>query len=320
MFISSDADCGKGYRRIENLCLNISYAPAAETDIVSKCAEINASPFVTQSSAVYLQTKSFLEEFANGEPIWSDFKGSGSTMADYTNGAGQTTTDLNIDTAWKSGATFGSGCVQMKADSTYALEPTECSGEAKYICVKETCPPGFSWYDKKSCAKVMDSTMGKEAALAECKTANPAATLMMPKSASEQRYMTQFLKNSAFTGEVFLGASRNDDNKWTWDDGFPLFVEGSSWTTHPTSDYPAAVDGKFNDYHWTTGKGESVSFVEIELPEPVLIPKVKIFTYSVRKICLLSLETVNSLPFDVFRNLQMPTSKISGSELAMKLG
>ena len=265
--------------------MNISYSAAAEADIASKCAEINASPFVTESSAVYLQTRAFLEEFADDEPIWSDFKGSGSTMADYVSGAGQTTTDLNMDTAWKNGAAFGPGCVQMKADSMYALDPTDCSGEAKYICMKDTCPEGFSWYDKKSCAKVMDSTLAKEAALAECKTANPAATLMMPKSASEQRYMTQFLKNSAFTGEVFLGASRNGENKWTWDDGFPVFVEGNSWTTHPTSTEPKSVDGQFNDFFWQTSMGQSNSFIEIELPEPVLIPKVKIFTYSVSAFC-----------------------------------
>ena len=213
---------------MENLCLNISFAAAPETDIESKCTEIGAKPFLTQSSAVYMQTKAFLQEFGEGETFWSDFKGSGSTMADYVNGAatGQTTSDLNMDDAWKTGASFGSPCTQMKPDSLYALEPAECSGEAKYICTKDVCPEGFAWYDKKSCAKVMDSTMSKSDALTQCKTDNPAATLLMPKSASEQRSMAQFLKTSGFTGEVFLGASRDDDFRWYWDDGYPIFVEG----------------------------------------------------------------------------------------------
>ena len=208
------------------MCLNISYAPAAESDIATKCGEIGATPLITSSSAVFIQTRAFLEEFAADETIWSDFKGSGSTMTDYINGAGQTTTELNIDNAWKNGASFGQSCVQMKAGSMYALEPSDCSGEAKYICTKDVCPSGFSWYDKKSCAKVMDATKSKEEALTECKAANPAATLMMPKSASQQKYMVQFLKNSAFTSEVFLGASRGEDYQWSWDDGFPVFVEG----------------------------------------------------------------------------------------------
>ena len=37
----------------------------------------------------------------------------------------------------------------------------------------------------------------------------------------------------------------------------------------------------FNDWYWQTDKGESNTFIEVELPEAILIPKVKIFTYSV---------------------------------------
>ena len=51
------------------------------------------------------------------DPVWSDFAGSGSNQEDYVNGASVTTTTLKMDYAWKSGASFGDPCVQMKAEN-----------------------------------------------------------------------------------------------------------------------------------------------------------------------------------------------------------
>ena len=95
------------------------------------------------------------------ESIWSDFTGTGSALTDYTNGAAETTTALNMDLAWKTGASFGDPCVQMKSDANFALEPTDCSGPAKYICMKSVCPDGFQWYDMRTCVKTMDTPASK---------------------------------------------------------------------------------------------------------------------------------------------------------------
>ena len=62
------------------------------------------------------------------DPIWSDFTGSGSTKEDYTNGGSKTTTTLEMDYAWKDGASFGDPCVQMKTENEFNLEPSDCSG------------------------------------------------------------------------------------------------------------------------------------------------------------------------------------------------
>ena len=99
-----------------------------------------------------------------------------------------------MDFAWKDGVTFDSTsqCVQMKSDSEYALEPSTCSGEAYYICMKNLCGSGFQWYDMKSCAKVMDNTATKADALKACKELSPAANLAMPSSSSEQKIFGVF--------------------------------------------------------------------------------------------------------------------------------
>ena len=105
-------------------------------------------------------------EVAPTEPIWSDFIGSGANQGDYINGASKTTSAMNMDYAWKDGVSFGDPCVQMKLENEYALEPTDCSGPAKFICMKTVCPDGFQWYDMKTCAKTMDSAASKDDAIA----------------------------------------------------------------------------------------------------------------------------------------------------------
>jgi hypothetical protein len=41
-FYESDADCGRGFSRIGDLCVNISTAVAASTDVAKKCLEIGS--------------------------------------------------------------------------------------------------------------------------------------------------------------------------------------------------------------------------------------------------------------------------------------
>ena len=165
-------------------------------------------------------------EVAPIEPIWSDFSGSGSNQGDYINGESKTTSTMNMDYAWKDGVSFGDPCVQMKQENEYALEPTDCTGPAKFICMKTVCPDGFQWYDMKTCAKTMDSAASKDDAIASCKSLNPGATLAIPKSTHEQKIMEQYLKRTDFTDEIFLGAIKKDNGHWFWDDENPMFVSG----------------------------------------------------------------------------------------------
>ena len=167
-------------------------------------------------------------EYGQNEDFWSDFTASAlGSASGFTNGAtaSKNTIDLGIDYAWKDGVDFSSGeCVKLKGDSEYALEPSICSDEAPYICVKDLCGGGFLWYDMKSCAKVMDSTLSKQDALATCKELTPGATLLMPKTKHDQNVMEDFLRHNNFHEEVYLGAENLDNGHWFWDDGSPLFV------------------------------------------------------------------------------------------------
>ena len=56
-FDFTDLDCGRGFVRIEDVCLNVSYASTTKDQIAEKCSEINATPLVTKSNALYFQMK-----------------------------------------------------------------------------------------------------------------------------------------------------------------------------------------------------------------------------------------------------------------------
>ena len=52
-----DSNCGRGFARIEDTCLNISHTLATQDEIAEKCSEIGATPLVTKSDAHYFQIK-----------------------------------------------------------------------------------------------------------------------------------------------------------------------------------------------------------------------------------------------------------------------
>ncbi len=94
---------------------------------------------ITTSSAFYYQLKDHLSNIANSESVWSDFKGPGATYADYSNAEdpGKSTIDLNMNYAWKDGATFGADCVEMAGGNSYQLDPVDCAeADKRYVCVK----------------------------------------------------------------------------------------------------------------------------------------------------------------------------------------
>ena len=56
--VSIDADCGKYYKRIENVCVNISNeAISDQSKIETNCKAIGALPMVIDSSAAFYQLK-----------------------------------------------------------------------------------------------------------------------------------------------------------------------------------------------------------------------------------------------------------------------
>ena len=56
--VSIDADCGKYYKRIENVCVNISNeAISDQSQIETNCKAIGALPMVIDSSAAFYQLK-----------------------------------------------------------------------------------------------------------------------------------------------------------------------------------------------------------------------------------------------------------------------
>ena len=115
----------------------------------------------------------------------------------------------------------------MNFENDFALEPADCSLEAKYVCVKSVCPQGFEWYDSKSCVKLMDTTASKSNAMSSCRNIHPRASLLTPKSANDQMVIKNYLKRKSFTDSLFLGAEMNENGHWHWDDGNPLFVSGN---------------------------------------------------------------------------------------------
>ena len=173
---------------------------------------------------MFHQLKDFLFEFANGDPVWSDFVGAGDTSNDYVNEDQKTTTELEIHKAWKVTGAFGKPCVVMSGND-YLMESAECSSQAKFVCVKDTCPDGFSWFDHKSCIKVIDEPSTKSEAETKCMDKSARATLLMPKTQKEQTNLERWLKDSSMTTTFFLGAKKIE-NGWVWDDGRPVFIDG----------------------------------------------------------------------------------------------
>lgn len=226
-------------------------------------------------------------EYGDSEPFWSDFVGTGSTIDDYQNGEDppKSTRDLQMDYAWKSGASFGPACVQMKAENQYALEPVDCSGEAKFLCIKTLCPSGFLMYDMKTCAKVMTNTASKDDAIAACQALNPGAKMLAPKTKYEQFVMENFLQKAGLTTEVYLAAKKQDSGHWFWDDGTPIFVSPLDWLTKPTavmgsvsSGTENIVNGILYDDGFRTDTNNQKKWIEITLPESILIPSVTFHT------------------------------------------
>ena len=155
--------------------MNISYSEVNKDEITESCESINAKPFATKSSAMFVQTRSFLMEFASNTDVWSDFVGTGATINDYVNGNSNTSIELGINSAWIDSVSFGSPCVKMAAAYDYHLEPSECTGKAKFICIRYNCPKGFTWFDGKSCIKIMDEKSSKPDGVQKCKTFNSRA-------------------------------------------------------------------------------------------------------------------------------------------------
>lgn len=208
-------------------------------------------------------------------------------MTDYTNTdeTPRTTADLNMDFAWKTGASFGDSCVIMKSSNQYSLEPAACTEEANYVCIKSICPAGFIMYDKKFCAKVMDSTATKDDAVSACRDLNPGANLFIPTTHYDQVLMKNFLLKSNENNEVYLGMTKDANGHWVWDTGSPVFVSPLDWITMPTAiigvngNSPSRiVNGIVSDDLFMTHDGNANKWLEITLPEVILIPAVKVHT------------------------------------------
>ena len=77
-----------------------------------------------------------------GGDVWSDFVGGGSSAADYTNDQSipspKNAQELGIDVSngFKSSASYSQACTKMDAASEYQLDGTDCSSEARFICMK----------------------------------------------------------------------------------------------------------------------------------------------------------------------------------------
>ena len=56
-FCCLDSDCGRGFKRIGSICVNISSAAVASSEIQAKCAELGASPLSTTSSEIFYQLR-----------------------------------------------------------------------------------------------------------------------------------------------------------------------------------------------------------------------------------------------------------------------
>jgi hypothetical protein len=86
------------------------------------------------------------------------------------------------------------------------------------------CPDGFEWFDQNGCVAIITTSATKENAIKQCKSLNPSAQLMMPKTDFIQSKLEQFIaKRTTSKADFFLGMEKTD-GKWIWDDGPPVFV------------------------------------------------------------------------------------------------
>ena len=83
LIIFADADCGRGFTRIENYCVNISNEMAAPNDsptITSRCQAIQAGQLQAPTQAMLFLLKVFLSVFPNHfflvgavDRLWTDY-------------------------------------------------------------------------------------------------------------------------------------------------------------------------------------------------------------------------------------------------------
>lgn len=55
----TDGDCGRGFSRINDMCVNVSITTASKDDITAKCSEMGANiePLVTKSASFLFQLR-----------------------------------------------------------------------------------------------------------------------------------------------------------------------------------------------------------------------------------------------------------------------
>ena len=53
----SDADCGRGFVRIDDMCLNVSYAAVPKAKIEENCDKIGGKPMITRSASIFFQIR-----------------------------------------------------------------------------------------------------------------------------------------------------------------------------------------------------------------------------------------------------------------------
>jgi hypothetical protein len=74
--------------------------------------------------------------------------------------------------------------------------------------IPTVCPDGFTWWDQLGCVSVVTAAASKAAAQQSCQAKNPAATLMMPKTANSAWQLQQLVSSLSLTdGNFFLGMS-----------------------------------------------------------------------------------------------------------------
>ena len=56
-FCCIDSDCGRGFKRIGSICVNVSSEAVASSEIQAKCAELGASPLTITSSEMFYQLR-----------------------------------------------------------------------------------------------------------------------------------------------------------------------------------------------------------------------------------------------------------------------
>ena len=279
---SWDADCGRGFKKIESACVNISSEAVASTEVTSKCAEIGAVPLITDSSAMFYQLKAYARNLIQSDDLWSDFK-DGSSATDYQNSNSVTLSALNMGTEiWVASESFNNPCTVMAGGSDqYKLKSVSCSSQAKFACVKSLCPNGASLFAGKKCIKLVTNAATKTDAENSCKS--DSSRLLSIMNRYEQTELEQFLQSNSITDDIHLGATKTD-GQWLWSDESPMFVALSDKTTEvsvTTSQVlwnkPAenAVNGMI--YDWEYAGIYSQHWLTITLPEVLWIRGVRAY-------------------------------------------